>query len=265
MNNVDAQTRLIVKLVIAVFLVITVFASIRVIDATERGVKLRFGKIIGTLDPGIHLVLPYITNVEKIEVATQKAELEVSAASKDLQDVFTTVAIQFNIEPLTVEQMYSEYRNQVLATELPPAIQDSIKAVTARFNASELVTKRAEVKDGIESVLQDKLAAKYIRITGVSIVNFRFSEQFTIAIEQKVTAEQNAQKAENDLRRVEFEAQQRIEQAKAEAESIRIQAQAITQQGGKDYVQLKAIEKWNGILPTQFVPGSTIPFINLVK
>jgi len=251
--------------IVAVFAVITLFASIRIVDATERGVVLVFGEVKGSFEPGFHMVVPYITKVKKIEVATQKVELEVSAASKDLQDVFTTVAIQYNIESSTVEDMYKQYRGDVIARELAPAIQDSIKAVTARFNASELITDRALVKAGISEQLQKSMEGKYISVTGSSIVDFKFSEQFSVAIEQKVTAEQNAQKAQNDLERVKFEAQQKIEQAKAEAESIRIQAQAVTQQGGKDYVQLQAIDKWNGVLPVQFVPGSAVPFLNLIK
>jgi hypothetical protein len=65
-------------------------------------------------------------------------------------------------------------------------------------------------------------------------------------------AQQTALKAENDLTRIKTEAEQRI-----------AQAQAITQQGGRDYVNLKAIEKWDGKLPQQMIPGSAVPFINV--
>ncbi len=97
----------------------------------------------------------------------------------------------------------------------------------------------------------------------VNITNFQFSESFSAAIEAKVTAVQNAEAQKNKLEQVKYEAQQKIETAKAEAETIRISAQAINSQGGTDYVNLKAIEKWNGVLPTQFVPGSSMPFINV--
>jgi len=212
-----------------VIFIFTVFATIEIVDATERGVTVRLGEVTGYLEPGFHIVAPFITKVKSVDVSTQKVELEVSAASKDLQDVFTTVAIQYNIEPTTVDSMWKEYRGDVVSRELAPAIQDSIKAVTARFNASELITDRAAVKESINEQLKKSTEGRYINVTGVSIVNFRFSEQFARAIEEKVTAEQNAQKAANDLKRVEFEAQQQIERAKAEAESIRIQAQAVTQ------------------------------------
>jgi regulator of protease activity HflC (stomatin/prohibitin superfamily) len=88
-----------------------------------------------------------------------------------------------------------------------------------------------------------------------------FSESFNSAIEAKVTAEQNALKEYNQLKAVEYQAQQRVTQAKGEAEAIRIQAEAITQQGGKEYVQLQAISKWNGVMP--LVTGGSMPFINM--
>ena len=128
-----------------------------------------------------------------------------------------------------------------------------------------MITKRAIASEEMEVLLRQRLLEAHIAVSNVDIVNFDFSPAFNESIEQKVTAEQNALREENKLKQVEFEAQQRIEQARGEAEAIRIQAQAIQQQGGKDYVQLQAILQWDGKLPQQFVPGSAIPFLNLIK
>ena len=104
---------------------------------------------------------------------------------------------------------------------------------------------------------------KYFAIDEFSIIDFSFSDEYEKAVEAKQVAQQSALKAENDLLRIKTEAEGRLAGARAEAEAIKIQAQAITQQGGKDYVQLKAIEKWNGQVPSHMIPGGTVPFIDL--
>jgi regulator of protease activity HflC (stomatin/prohibitin superfamily) len=121
------------------------------------------------------------------------------------------------------------------------------------------------VKDAIKNDLAERLDSFSILVDDFSIVNFDFSSEFNRAIEAKQVAEQNALKAKNDLDRIKIEAEQKIAAAQAEAEAIRIQAEAITQQGGRDYVQLQAIERWNGQLPAQMIPGATVPFIDLTK
>ena len=198
-----------------------------------------------------------------MEVRTTKEEVNASAASNDLQVVTSNVAIQYNPIPEEVGELYEEVGTSVRERIISPAIQDAIKATTANFNAEELITKRNLASEQMEEILRERLLEAHINVSNVDIVDFNFSASFNAAIEAKVTAEQDALREENRLRQIEFEAQQIVETAKAEAESIRIQAQAIQQQGGKDYVQLKAVEKWDGKLPTQFVPGSAVPFLSI--
>jgi regulator of protease activity HflC (stomatin/prohibitin superfamily) len=144
---------------------------------------------------------------------------------------------------------------------IDPAIQEAIKAVTSKYTAEELITKRSQVKDDAKVVLAERLTKEFIIVDELSIVNFDFSKSFNEAIEAKVTAEQNALASKNKLEQVKYEAEQRIVQAKGEAEAIKIQAEAIQNQGGEAYVNLKAIEKWNGTLPTY--TGGAMPFINV--
>ena len=236
-----------------------------IINPGERGVVTRLGKVDRVMESGFNFKMPFIEKVKKFEVKTQKIEVEASAASKDLQIVTTNIALNFNVLPEAVGTLYELVGVEYKARIIDPAIQDVVKAATAQYNAEALITKRAEVKDIIEASLKERLARNSIVVTELSIVNFDFSESFNAAIEQKVTAEQNALREENKLKQVQFEAQQIVEKAKADAEAIRIQAQAINSQGGEDYVNLKAVEKWNGILPTQMIPGGSIPFINLTK
>lgn len=248
---------------------IVLLSAFGTIQAGERGVKTRVGNVVGVLDSGLYIKLPFVEKVHKMDVKTQSVIYErenpLAAASSDLQDVQIATVVNYHIDPLRVGDIYKQYGEESSFEEkvIRPAVRDTVKAVASQFSAEELVTKRIAFTDAVTAKLNERFADKYIFLETVNITNFQFSESFSAAIEAKVTAVQNAEAAKNKLEQVKFEAQQSIEKAKAEAESIRIQAQAINSQGGADYVNLKAIDKWNGILPTQMIPGSSVPFINV--
>lgn len=237
------------------------------IGAGQVGVYTRLGAYEKTVGPGLHWRTPFVEDVDKFDVQTQKEQTEAAAASKDLQTVNATVAVNYNVNADLIGDLYVRIGRDYKAKIIDPAVQEVVKAVTANYTAEELITKRAIVTDEILQALKvlvkDRAQGDNLTVTGVSIVNFNFSESFNAAIEAKVTAEQNALAAKNKLEQVKYEAQQQIETAKATAESQRIQSQALAAQGGEDFVQLKAIEKWNGVLPTQMLPGSAVPFLNL--
>ena len=240
--------------------------SLTIVGATERGVVTLFGKVQGTVEPGMHFLNPF-ASVHTYDVQTQKETTEATAASKDLQEVTAEIALNYNINPDGIVGLYLAVGDDVSSRVIDPSLQESIKAATAKYTAEELITKRAVVTDeiltNVRAAIAERLKGEFITVDAIAVTNFSFSESFNVAIESKVTAEQNALAQKNKLEQVKYEAQQTIEKAKAEAESIRIQAQAVTSQGGADYVKLKAIEKWNGTVPSTMVPGATVPFIDL--
>ena len=231
----------------------------------ERGVQTRMNAITGKVfGEGLYFRVPLVERIVKIDVRIQKDEVHAGAASKDLQTVDSTIALNYHIIPEDVIKIYQEVGKSYNERIIAPAIQQAVKASTAKFTAEELITKRSEVRDTIKGLLKERLEPRGISVDELNIVNFDFSASFNQAIEGKVTAEQNALAAKNKLEQIKFEAEQRVTQAKGEAEAIRIQAQAITSQGGEDYVRLQAIAKWSGILPVTML-GEAIPFINITK
>lgn len=264
MSSAELTAKIIKWAIVGIILCILIFGSFFIISAGQRGIVLTFGNPnVVPYAEGIHFKIPLIQSVVKMNVQTQKYEVaKASAASKDLQTVTTDITINYYVNPDSTPTLYKNiginYQDKVIA----PAVQEVMKAATAQYTAEELITKRAEVKDKIDETLTTRLKTWDINVQSVAITNFDFSEQFNTAIEAKVTAEQNALAAKNKLAQVEYEAQQRVTQAKGESEAIAIQAQAINAQGGKDYVSLQAINKWNGQLPT-FMGGGAIPFINM--
>lgn len=235
--------------VIAVILMINPFVSIQ---SQQVGVVTQFGAIQGTVGEGLHVINPFITDVVKMDITTQQLSVPVNAASKDLQSVSTEISINYNLDSGKVVDIYRELKNEYEARVIQPSIQEAVKGATAKYTAEELITKREEVKGVIYNNLRERLSTRDIVVTEVLITNFDFSPSFNSAVEAKVKAEQDALASKNKLEQTKYEAEQKVVSATAEAESIRIQAEAVTSQGGADYVELQRIEKWNGVGCTQY-------------
>lgn len=249
----------------AVLALIVLFGSWVIVRPGEQGIKVTLGKVHeGTLAPGLHFKMPIVTKVHRISTQTQAENDKLPAASSDLQDVEIEVVVNWHVNPNSVADIQIQYRGLENYTKsvIGPMIRDAVKATSARYTAEELIKKRDSFASQIGTVLSESMAVKGAVSERVSIVNFTFSPSFTKAIEAKVVAEQDALASKNKLAQTEYEAQQRIAQAKGEAEAIKIQASAITQQGGADYVKLQWISRWNGALPTTML-GENTPLVNI--
>ena|SRR3990167_2758384 len=253
---------------LALFLLIAL-TPFTIVNAGERAVVLKFGAVDRVLNEGIHWVTPFVEDIEKLDVRTQKEQVTASAASKDLQNVSAEVALNFNLVPEKVGELWKNIGEDYKVRIIDPAIQEAVKAATAKYTAEELVTKRELVRDEMKSALTVRLTNEFISVTEVSIVDFNFSAQFNTAIEAKVTAEQNALAAKNKLEQIKFEAEQRIATAKAEAESIRLQSDAANNERfislKKLEVQMKLAERWNGQLPQNMYANTPVPLLDLSK
>lgn len=253
------------------FILLTLLLSFYTIPAGYRGVVLTFGKPSEAVaGEGLHLKIPYAQSVKKMEVRTQKLEVEADSSSKDLQDVTTIVALNYHIRAYDTNKLYQEIGREYRERVIHPTIQEAVKSIQAKFTAEELITKRPEVREGIKEFIREKLEKYYVDVDDFNIVDFAFSDEFDEAIEQKVTAEQLKLKADMDLKRIEVEAEQKIASATGEAEALRLQKQEIT----PDLIKLREVEvkskaldvqreavaKWNGVLP-QVTSG--IPFIDI--
>lgn len=235
------------------------------IGAGERGVVLNFGAVKETvLNEGLHFRIPVQQQIIILDVKVQKATSIAPAASKDLQDVSSEVVLNFHVIPDRANKLYQSLGIHFKERIIDPAIQEVVKAVTAEYTAEELITKRPAVSESMRANLQQRLLPHDIAVDAFSIVSFSFSPVFTEAIEAKQTAEQHALKAARDLDRIKIEAEQKITAARAEAESLRLQRANISRdllELRKIEANLKAIEKWNGVLPN--VNSGAMPFIDV--
>jgi regulator of protease activity HflC (stomatin/prohibitin superfamily) len=241
------------------------------VDSGTVGVVKRFGAVSDlVLQPGLHFKAPMITEIVPVETRVKKVQQEASASSKDLQVIKSIIALNYRIEPEKASKIYQDLGPEFEERIVEPALQEAIKATTAKYTAEELVTKRADVALVMEEDLKVRLAMRDIVPTDLNIIDFQFSPEFNDAIEQKQIAQQAAQRARNELERVKLEAEQEeakaqgvalatLAKAKAEAEGQKLLRETVT----PELLQLRALEKWNGILPVYTGGGAPLPFIGV--
>lgn len=243
------------------------------IPAGHRGVVLTFSQPGETpTGEGLHFKIPIVQSIIVMSVQTQKYSADASAASKDLQIVTATIATNYRIDSGILVNLYRTVGEGYEENIIQPAEQETVKATTARFTAEELITQREKVRVEMRDLLTEKLKQRGIIVEDVSITNFDFSEQFNAAIENKVTAEQNALKAQRDLERIKVEAQQTeaiaigkkkatIAEAEGQAEAIRLIQEELAK--SPLYISYLQTQKWDGKLPLS--TSGSIPLIDLTK
>ena len=259
--------------VITVIIIIVVLAeSIVIVEAGHRGVVLYLGAVENrVLGEGVHFITPFVEQVTQMEVRTQKFQAEATAASNDLQEVQTVIALNYRIDPQEVNKIYQVLGVNYADRVISPTIQESVKASVAKFNAEELITKRETAKSVIADAIRSTLSANGIQAQNTFITDFQFSEAFATQIEQKVVAFQKFLTEQNNLRAVEVVANQTVAQAEGQARSnierATGEAAAITTiteqlRRSPEYLQWQAITKWNGQMP--YALGSSgVPFFEL--
>ena len=242
-------------------------------QAGHRGVVLYAGAVENrVLNEGVHFIIPFAEQVIPLEVRTLKFVANASAASNDLQEVQTVIALNYHLNPTEVNKVYQQLGPDYADKVIAPTIQESVKASVAKYNAEELITKRAIVKDVIANAIRTSLAAKDIVVETIFITDFRFSPSFSSQVEDKVVAFQKYLTELNNLRGIQVVANQTVVQAQAQAnanvakaggesQAIKIITSQLRQ--APQYLQWQAINKWNGQLPYSLGGQGAVPFFQL--
>lgn len=236
------------KAFLVLFLLALLASFFVIVNAGERGVLLKFGEVQPTvLTEGIHPIIPIMHTVKKLSVRVQSQEITAEASSRDLQDVYTDVALNWHIVPDETHLIFQRIGDQeaIIQHIINPAVEEVLKAVMAKYTAEEIITKRGAVKTGVDQALIERLRPYHIAVDDISLVHVHFSHRFSDAVEAKQVAEQEAKRAEFVALKAINEAAARVNIAKGEAEAQRLLRESLT----PELLQRQAIEKWNGHLP----------------
>lgn len=259
----------IAALIVAVFIIVITISSVGIVPAGYEGVLLHFGAVTGQIKKeGLYYKIPFVEHVVLMSTQIMKYTAETTASSKDLQVVTSEVTVNYQLDPNKVAEIYRTLRQDYTQRVIQPFVQEAVKSVAANFDAEQLITQRPEVKADLQDLLTKRLSALGIRVIELSITEFKFTQVFQDSIEAKVKAVQQALEAQNALKRVEYESEQAVVKARAEAKGLELQKAQITEQLlelRKIEVQRLAVEKWNGAMPSVVTGSGPVPMLDVFK
>ncbi|MBD6619902.1 prohibitin family protein [Komarekiella sp. 'clone 1'] len=236
------------KLTALLFLITILLTPFVVINAGERGVLMQFGRVQETvLAEGIHLIIPIVNTVRRISVRVQRQDIYAESPSKDLQDIYIDIVLNWHILPEETNIIFRDVGDEkdVVEKIINPAVKEVLKAIIAKYTAEEIVTKRGEVKSDVDNTLTTRLHSYHIAVDDISLVNVNFSDRFSEAVEAKQIAEQDAKRAGFIALKAAKEAEAKVNLARGEAEVNKLLHESLTD----EILERQAIEKWDGKLP----------------
>lgn len=274
----------------AIFVVLTamvafvLFSSYFTVDQGERGIVLRFGAFQRIAEPGLNFKIPILESTHTISLQTQVSHFQLPAYSRDQQPATLDVSINWHAQESELQKIYSEFGSlpSLEARIIQPRLPQAVKTVFGSYVAASSIQNRAklnaDIYDSVSKVLQGP-----IQIESVQLDNIDFSEAYEQSVEQRMLAEVEVAKLQQNALREKVQAEITVTQAKAQAESVKAQAAAqadATRMKGEaeaaaikakgdalrqnpNLVELIKAERWNGALPQTMLPNSAVPFIDV--
>jgi regulator of protease activity HflC (stomatin/prohibitin superfamily) len=234
-----------VAIIVAIIGVAALISSITIIQPGHTGVRVLAGSVNGVVSEGLHFVVPFVERVVPMDNRTVAMEMHTEAVTRDLQAVHMNYIVNYSLNADASEHVFRTIGVGFESIIIRPTVEETIKDITARYSIDQLITERARVSADINSALQTAFTERGFTLERFNIVDFSFSQEFTLAIEAVRIAEQRALEAYQDLTRAEHLAEADRVMARAQADVLRYQAMELTETN----LLAMWIERWNGILP----------------
>jgi prohibitin 2 len=264
--------RVVIGAIVVIGTIMLVSCSMTTVDTGHRGVKVRFGEVIGEgLPEGLYFVNPLTTDIRNIDTRVQSWNANTQAYTRDVQQATLQFVLNYRLDPNTAHVVFQQVGADWAAKLIGQVVLEEMKREVGQHEAVDLISQRDTAARTIEKNVTGLLARRNVIVTGFQLTNIDYTNEFEHAVEAKVIAQQNAIEEQNRTVQVREKANQQIEtakgnaestilNAKAEAESIEIRARALERNA--KLVEWEAVQKWNGTLP-QYMMGNTVPFINV--
>jgi regulator of protease activity HflC (stomatin/prohibitin superfamily) len=251
----------IILAVLGLFLFAWVVIAIDIVQTGNTQVVTRFGKVVRTNGEGLAFHIPLVERTKSIDTTIRRESATAVAATSNLQQVTTDVAVNYRITQENAVKQYQNFtKKDFVQIIVQPKIQDSIKAVTPTYTAETLVLDRAKVAADIKGLIEKALGEYGIDVVDVSITNFSFSDDYTKAVADKSVLVQQVAAAKLNTEKVELEGQNNILAAQKAAAVRALEAQATEKniELTKLELQRQAMSKWNGVMPTTMTSDTSI-------
>ncbi len=252
--------------VIVVAVAVVAMSSFFIVPPGEVAIKTRLGSIVDSYSEGLNFKLPLLESITRFSIQIQRADIKTQAFSKDLQTMNAHLVVNHRIQKETVISVFRNLGPSYVTNIVDPSVQEVFKAIAARYSAEKIISERNQLVEEINVEVKERLNRKEIIVTDISVTDLDFTDQFLKAVEDKQVAEQQAKMSEKLVEKAKRDAEQAIAKSRGEAEALRMQREQVTPaliELRKVDAQLKAIEKWNGVLPGYV--GAGVPFISIEK
>ena len=274
MNNTSKSGQISVTIVVAIALVLGIFAisGCAKVDTHQVGIKTMWGKICSdSLNPGLYFVNPIGGSMVKYDARELKSSLKAPTYTKDMQPADLQLIITYSLDKTQIKEIHTSYGKDWADKIVYPTVVAVVKDVIGQWEADKLVNGREQATIEINKMVQEKLAEKPVHFGQLVIENIDFSDAFERAIEAKQIATQEAIKAKNKTVQIEEESRQEVIRAEAkakatialaeaEAKALEIRGKALKE--NQDLIMLQFVEKWNGTAPNTLILGEKAnPFI----
>jgi regulator of protease activity HflC (stomatin/prohibitin superfamily) len=293
MNEIPVKAGAYATIALVVVVLLFWLWPVRQVPTGSRGVVTVGGAIRGVENEGFMIVMPW-QSLSVFSIRSETADVEnAEGSTSDTQPVRVSLTVRYSVQPDKVAEVFEKYSHDGnLQSYVQTATQEVVKAVTAKYNAPDLISKREQVSSQIITALRGKLEVYGAQVISVDMRNFAFSGEYMAAINAKTTQEQLRLGAENKFKTVEAEQKQKVavaeaeasatraradgeayattKRATAEADALKVQGQAIAANPmvlelRKIEVELAKAHKWKGDVPTAVYAGAPIPFLDTGK
>ncbi len=233
--------------IILLVLVVAAASGTYIVDPGHRGVLVTLGKVSPQFKTeGFGLKAPFISTVIPYSIKQRAAEMNAAVISKDLQEVHTQIRVLYRIPEKSVVQIHQQFKGDPFLSLIQPRVDEAIKEVAKEHTANQIVQERAAIKKRVVESARQKVG-ELLMVVDVVVEDISLSKNLEIAIERKMVQEQEANKAIFEQQKAQIDAQIAVVRAKGEAESIRIQGEALA--NNPELISLEIVRKWNGRAP----------------
>lgn len=245
----------------SLWVLIALISAVYSISPGYRGVLITLGKVSQhSYINGVGFKWPFVSSMIKMDVRTRKMTDKTSTYTSDIQTADLEYTFTYDLNPENIHILYEKVGLDYEAKAILPSLNDVLKDVIGKWQAQELVANRDKARVDVVAGLQERLDRRFFQNITFQFINIDYSDKFEGAIEDKVIAEQKAQEAVNNTKRIKEEAEQKLISAKAEAEAMEIKSEALSK--NKGLTEYEAVQRWDGRLP-QYMLGNSVPFVNL--
>ena len=276
-NNLDLTPINIIGIAILLFFAFGIFISFKIIDTRERGIVKYMGKIEDKiLMPGINFAMPFVASIQTVNVTNTRYEINsVKIYTKDQQRATLDIVVNYNINPANVVALYKDLgsleKSHIESTLMLPILKSSITNQLGQWTAAEVIRNKENIAQHVFDALQKSVKDKdLIQFINFEIINIDLDDEYEKSVRQKVVAEQKAEKALNDTKRIQEETKQMLIAAEGEAKAMKTKSDALSNNRNlieyeKVQVEKARVEKWNGQMPTTMIGGGTPTIFSLDK